>query len=102
MPKLCLYVKDETTLTSVYEEIKSIKQECLDRQLDIRFHALEYLSSITSPHNPSLQSKIEALQREIQPLLDKYKASRDAALQFVVDPSALIENRLVMFSTAQR
>ena len=101
MPKLRLYVKDETTVATVHEEIMSIKQECLDRRLDMHFHALEHLSSAVSSHAPSFQRKIEAVNRELQPLFDKHKASRDAALRFMVDPRALIENRLGMFSMSQ-
>lgn len=102
MPKLRLYVKDEATLSNIYEEVNSIKQECLDRQLDIHLYALEFLSSARSTRNPSIQQKVEALQRELQPLLDKHQASREAALRFIVDPSALIENRLGIFSMSQR
>lgn len=101
-PKLRLYFRNKAILASVYDEIRSIKQESLDHQLDIRFYALEYVSSASaSGHDSSSAEKVKEAGQAAKPFFDKHEATRAAALHFFTDPQALLENRIGKFSTSQ-
>ena len=98
--KVNTYARDNATLTGALEQLKVIKKEDLDQRLDLPFYALEHLRQ---PLPDCLLDIIDQLFEDGRPFFAKFESSRNAALQFMSDPRALLENRLGRFSsTPQR
>lgn len=100
-PKLCLYIKDEALLASVYADILSVKKYHFDRQVDANLSDIEDNPNMT-PYDSSLLERVMEMQRQLQPYFTKLADSRAAAHHFIKDPVALIENRLGKYSLSRR
>lgn len=100
-PKLRIYIRDKALLASVYADILSVEKDRFDRQVDANLSAIEDNPRIM-PYDSSLLEKIMEIQRQLQSSFTKLANSRAAALHFIKDPTALLENRLGQYLLSQR
>lgn len=100
--KLCLYDKDEAALSTVTENIGRIKQQASELGLNIPFHDLEHYPSLSRNYGGSFKEKYQHIYEEAEPLSGKYKRFQHIAHQFMRDPVALIDHRLLQISILQQ
>lgn len=101
--KLSLYARDEAILSSVIEDIDRIKQQASQCSLNIPFTGLEnYPSLLRNRGQASFKERYLNLYEEAQPLSGKYKKFQHLAHQFMRDPAALTDHRLLKFSILQQ
>lgn len=95
--KIHVYTRDRVTLTSAYEDLRLIRQECSRKKLRVNFEYLEWyrLEKDRSGLGFVDENRHQTFSwQEKKLVFEDYRIPRAAALQFLRDPVALIEARL--------
>lgn len=100
--KLSLYDKDQAILTCLKDELKSLKDACVSRHVDLDFEAMANLRSMAPPYNLSFREQYQNLYWEIRPHLAQHREAKVAGHKFLDDPLALREYRLGKISARVR
>lgn len=101
--KICVYLKDQALLSSIYKDLDYITQQAGRWHMDVPFHGLERHSSLMrSGGRQSFRERSRHMFEDAQPLSGKYQQFQLMALRFMKDPTALTELRLPRPSTSRR
>jgi hypothetical protein len=102
LPKLSLCEKDGATLEILFQEMRSIKLECLTRSLHLNFFFLEFYRCSLPFHRPSVLEQYGSLFSDMERVVGQRSDAQRMAQSFMDGPSCVTERRMPLFSGYER